>query len=352
MKVCITLAVMLALSHPAACPTGMDEKAPFLADSVKKMMASESCAVRAWGAYLTARHEVTEVLPAVISLLDPLPEGAPDEALFVQYAALDALIRMQADVPARKLLAMPSRFQTEAYLLLSNKPESNQEDLIRLIRRPRTSSACWKAVCNLLVPLKTPGLAAYLLDKLSLRLSVSVMEPGIVGGGSGGKFGIGFADCRFSVPAGFPPITHYYLKESYGPKSRLAPAGRQPVWCERLVVQPGSTEGFGFTTHKHDNNDILLGYLAGLVGVSVDDLPFTPEQNHTLLWNESIDFSKEIDLLRDNMRGEFKQFLERLQALNLLTGAEAGALHPEVHVDVHDCRTDKSKPLPAIDSKP
>jgi hypothetical protein len=314
------------------------------------MMDAESCAVRAWGAYLTAHHEVTEAVPAVISLLESLQERAPDEALFVQYAALDALIRMEADVPAEKLLAMSSRFQTHAYLLMSNKPVSNQEDLLRLIRRPRASSACWKAVCNLLVPLKTPGLTSFLLNKLSLRLSVHVYDRELVGGGIGGKFDSIFGAGRFSVPAGFPPITLYHLKESRWPDSGLAPAGRPPVRCEQRVVQPGSTAGFGFITHKHDINDILLGYLAALARMHAEGLPFQPEQDHTLLWNESGDFQEEIDLLRTNMLEEFQVFLARLQDLNLLTEAEAGRLHPEVHLYVLDRRTDKSDPLPSIDS--
>ena len=50
--------------------------------TVMQMVASEAYPVRAWGAYIAARHRITNAVPATRTLLNPRPEDAPTDTAF------------------------------------------------------------------------------------------------------------------------------------------------------------------------------------------------------------------------------------------------------------------------------
>jgi len=342
-----------------------DEQDALLLDTASRLMASQSYAVRAWGAYIAGRHGLEEAVPLLRGLLRPPPEDtaqaaaqeAPKAAAqnakrdlrYVQYAALDALIRLEADVPPAELLALSGRFKTHALLLMAGDPEENQIALLDLIRSSSTSRACWAAVCNLIVPLKTPGLAAYLLENLDLKVNLAVLDQDGQGGGAGG--GMTFGDGWFAVPEGFPPTTLYELQEKWSSGAFLVAPGEHPVFCRRRIVQPGKNAGTGSSGSDRTNNQYRMEFLARLAETKTDDLGFKPSRHESIRWTDADGFTAEVNYIRTKIRKDFESFAGFYQSEGLLAPEEKAGLRPRIEFNVHDLRKDKSAELPPVPSR-
>jgi hypothetical protein len=320
-------------------------------------MASQSHAVRAWGAYVAGHHGLESAVPELRGLLHSLAgvkDGHPHRKVaqlehYVVYAALDALIRLDAKVPSDELLALPGRFKTHALLLMVGELEENQAALVDLISSSPTARECWTGVCNLLVPLKTPGLSAFLLKGLHLKVELTVVDPGKFGGGAGR--GMAFGDGSFSVPAGFPPVTLYVLEEKQRKGNILIADGKHPIYCRRRVVQPGSTAGTGSNSSNHESNEYRMEFLAQLAGVEVEELGFKPRRSDTIEWTGAAVFKTDVSAIRTIARKDFENFAAFFQSQGLLSPEEMHVLRPAIEFNVHDLREDQSEELPEIGSR-
>jgi hypothetical protein len=204
-------------------------------------------------------------------------------------------------------------------------------------------------VCNLLVPLKTPGIAAFLLNGLQIRVDLAVFDNDKFGGGSGG--GITSGDGRFYVPEGYPPITYYILEEKRRAGSTLVADGIHPIYCRRRTVEPGKTAGTGSSSSRRENNEFRMEYLAQLAGVDLEDLGFKPNRSERIQWTDADGFRSEVNYIRTKVRKDFESFAESFQSEGFLSPGEMKALKPPLEFTVHDFREDKSVELPEIPSR-
>lgn len=345
------LAVFMMSSLAAGQEDVADMQADKLLDKARRLMASRSCAVRAWGAYIAGHHGLEDAIPELRGLLHSMA-GKEDEKPhrkvarlehYLCYAALDALIRLEARVPSHELLSLPGRFKTHAFLLLAGEPEENQGALLDLIRSSPTARECWTAVCNLLVPLKTPGITAFLLENLYLKVDLAVLDPGKFGGGAGG--GVVSGDAWFSVPEEFPPITLYDLEERWRAGCILVADGDHPIYCRRRIVEPGKSAGSGSQGGRRKNNKYRMEFLARLAGVDVEELDFKPHRSERIEWTDAAAFKIDVSAIRTIAGKDFESFAAFFQSLGLLSPEEMDALKPSIEFDVHDLREDKSEEL-------
>lgn len=353
----LSLTVCVLASLAAGQGDDSDAQNEKLLDTARRLMDSQSNAVRAWGAYIAGHHGIEDAVPELRGLLHSLAGDEDRKASkatakherYVCYAALDALIRLEAKVPSDELLSLPGRFKTHAFLLMIDEPEENQAALVDLISSSPTVRECWKGVCNLLAPLKTPGLAAFLLNGLHLKVELTVVDPGKFGGGGSG--GTGSGETWFSVPAGFPPITLYDLEERWRAGCILVADGDHPIFCRRQVVEPGRSAGSGSPSSSRKNNKYRMEFLAQLAGVEVEELGYKPRRSKTIEWTGSEAFMSDVNAVRTIVRKDFEIFAAFFQSRDLISPEEMHALRPSIGFHVHDLREDKSEKLPDIGSR-
>jgi len=316
-----------------------------LKDSIQELLSSPSMAVKAWGAYITAKHEVREIIPDLWAQLIYLEGGKTHEVRYLRYAILDALIQLKAKPDLNALEVLGSRYNSHKFLLLVNNLDQNQDQLVKLVRGPRVSRACYIAVCNLLAPKKSPGLTLFLLEKLNLKLKVSVVtgDKHIGFGGRSSSAG----DGAFKVPEDFPPITMYHLKEGtltpFFKNYHLIAPGKKPVYCSRRLVQPGKTAGFGSVGARGLINKDVLDYLTQ---VRNNKISFKPEQSRCFSWVDGEKLKNDVKAHQDKMLLEIKALAAALQSEGLLTKEELKGYRPKIQLEVRDSRDDKTTPLP------
>jgi hypothetical protein len=162
--------------------------------TVAHVLSSSSPGQLAWGAQLVANDQRKQFIPGIISLLD---SGDRD----VQLSALDALIRLNADVPERSLakyLNDPDALD-DTIVLLARDPKAHAALLMHALDRHLFDPEC-VAVSSFLAALQPPGYAARLLKDWTIKATVTVQEKIPAGRGYGGPSGCGDGGPRPALP--------------------------------------------------------------------------------------------------------------------------------------------------------
>jgi hypothetical protein len=349
--VCAAL-VWLAASHASGQEGGGDESKGGLPSFVRvgdvggeaaRLLKSKENKERAWGAYLVGLHGLKEQGPLLVELLsDPtLGSGGWEESI-VRQAALDSLIRLDAEVAAENLLPLYQSSPAEVIILLARSPQQNQQSLLPLFVE-EMPTVRWLAVGNLLAETKARGFAARLLRDMKIEASVFVFDrdgPHDVGGNGGGGCGCG-GDSRF-WPDGFPPVSHYALTGAAARGVVVAAPGRHPIYYVR-GASPESCGGFDC----HVERDLIrLDYLADLLDTSTDDLKFDARPYREIVCHDARQCRRALATVRDEIERSYSALLGRLLKESLLDPAEASELKPDTTLDLKDFRDKKTFLLP------
>ena len=190
---CVTLLLLMS-AHVFGQEAGAGAGAPAsygrldgLRSEAAQLLESQGNRERAWGAYLAGRDGLRESEPALVATLsDPALAFGGEETL-VRQAALDALIRLDAAVPAEVLRALPQNFSDEVIILLAKSPGENQAALLEIFAWLDDSGnvgASWLGAANLLAGVQARGLASRLLGGLKVEANVTILD-GDVSHGTG-----------------------------------------------------------------------------------------------------------------------------------------------------------------------
>lgn len=314
-----------------------------------RLLASRESMARAWGAYLAGAHGLKGHAPLVAALLPnaDAAEAAPagsDEA-FVRQAALDALIRLDAEVPSEKLLPLYQLAPDETVILLARAPVANAAALLTLFA-DETADARWLAVGNLLAEARAGGFAARLLAGLKMRATVFVYDShgdrGYSGGGGGGCGGGG--DFFEPTPEGFPPVGHYALTASPARGAVVVAPGRRAVYHVRTVRGQGDVPYLPCEVVQRDYHRVE--YLAELLRTTAEDVGLEARAFHGVVCRDERQCKRALAALRDETARTYSEVLERLAGAGLLEASEAAALKPDLTLDLYDRRDRRSFPLP------
>jgi hypothetical protein len=298
---------------------------------------------RAWGAYLVGLHALKGQTPSLVSILqdESLNAGGPVESV-VRQAALDSLIRLDAEVPSDVLLPLYASSPNEVLILLARSPQENQGALLTLFTE-NEPPARWFAVGNLLAEMRAPGFAARVLAGLKIRASVYVFDREDHGGfGTGGGCGGCGYGVDWSPDAELPPVGYYALDYVPSRGATVVARGRHVVYYTRaLYPTQGAGGGCGF-----DRDAARVEYLAGLLYMEDDSLGFTAYPHQEVTCEVPAGCKRALAGVRDEVARSYGVLLGRLLDDGLLDAAEASQLKPDITLDITDLRDKKTFPLP------
>jgi len=325
----------------AGRPPGTD-----IRKEIARRLQSDPWSDRAWGVYWIGEYGLREFSMALSDRLQPVPpEVSREMALFYQVL-LDSLIRLEATVPADRLLPHYQRFPDEVLILLAQSSHRNPTALLSLLQDVGPGLR-WITICNLLAEQKAPGFSARLLRDLRIRVSVTVYDDHGYGGGVSGGAGCGAYSYGPADPADFPPIARYRLTDVAKGAVLVAP-GRRPVYYVRYRGKPGKPDTIPPSREGGYGNadELRVEYLAALLDTAVADLPLKHQPIYAVYWTGPEHYRYEIARIRQAVQRSFEQVMEWLTARDLLLLSEAWTLKPNVALRISDMRGDTSRPLP------
>lgn len=345
----VWLAALRAAGQAAGAPAGGAPPLPFVLGvdagaEVSRLLKSQGNRERAWGAYLAGAHGLKEHAPLVVGLLeDPSVAAGGWEESLVRQAALDALIRLEADVPAEQLLPLYTSSPDEVVILLSRAPKGGERELLALFAEEAPDER-WAAVGNLLTEARALGFAARLLRELKVVASVYVYDSEGdrgYGGGSGGGFGGGCGAAQ--RPEGFPPVGYYTLSLSGVRGAVVFAPGRHTVYYLRTLSAGGCGGGYGRWLTRDERR---VEYLADLLRATEAELGLDARPFREVICKDARQCRRALVALRDEIVRAHEQTLLRLLGEGLLGPAEASELSPDITFDLNDSRDRKTFPLP------
>jgi hypothetical protein len=285
----------------------------------------------AWGAWLVKVDRQTELIPLLVE--KATGSSLNDEAML---CVLDALIELHATMPVDDARRLYPQFAAQSIILLVAYGGAAQQALLEIFDRTE-DNAEWLAAGNVLFNSRTPGFVARVLDKFTQHLTVSVLDPGSVGGVSGGAQGCGSG--FGSSKDGWPPIVKYHLTQFPARSAMFLVGGETPVYY--TVYDPGCAQG--------DRDRYRAQYLVTLFRYvsSANSLDAYPDAR--VEWQDPATYPGQVAAAIGEQRKFFEVEVGMLQLFpGLLTPDEAALLKPHIEVVVHDWRSNKSIPLPTI----
>jgi hypothetical protein len=307
-----------------------------------RLLKSDDNRERAWGAYLSGIHGLKEHAPLLVSMLEDerLNSGYRQEA-FVRQAALDALIRLDAEVPAESLLPLYGSDPDEVLILLAHEPETNRLALLGLFNDDEPD-ARWLALGNMLSAQGTPGFAARVLGGLKIEASVYIYDREgaheYSGGGNGGH-GCGVGGI---LDESMPPVSYYHLTTGARRGATVVATGRQNIYYVRTPWDVYCDDSWRSIERDH----VRVDYLADMLGTTVEGLGLDARPFREVVCKDSGQCLRALAAVRDEIQRAYSSTLSRLLSEGLLDAAEAAELKPDITLNLTDYRDKKTFPLP------
>ena len=319
---------------------------PFGEAEAARLLKSQGNRERAWGAYLVGSQGSKEHAPLLVALLeDPALAAGGWEGSAVLQAALDALIRLDAEVPAEVLRALPQGFSNEVVILSAKSPEKNQDALLEIftgLDGDVNPGARWLAAGNLLARVKARGFAARLLGGLKVEAYVTVLDNdgshGIGGGNGGGGCGCG-AD--FYPQTDFPPVGYYSLTGEASRGAVVVAPGKRPVFYMRALHR-----GRVCYFLPPPTDDIRVEYLAALLDTDEDALGFDARPSFTVVCDDTRQCRRELAGVRGRIEQSYAAVVGRLIEKGLLDWVADAPASPPMTFTLYDERRRRTFPLP------
>lgn len=311
------------------------------------LLQSPSNRERAWGAYLVGQHGLKEQTPALLEILADQSPGDSRGARIVRQAALDSLIRLEVKVPADALKTLPPDTTDEKIILMSRAPDESSAALLEMFDKgsdaDRRADARWLAVGNLLAETKAQGFAALLLKWLKVEADITVLDRASdmgygygYGGGCGGGVDV--------VTNDFPPVGFYELVADAPRGAVVVAPGKYPVSYLRTVRFYGG--GCYHASAPYVRDFYRVEYLAGLLDTTAGDLKLDARPSRTIVCKDARQCLGELTLARREIMESYDGTVTRLVEKNLIEGAQAAAMTPDVTFILYDKRQNKTFPLP------
>jgi len=359
-----TASLVFAALHSVRASAQATEPAATVQTNVEQvpgLLRSDDYKQMAWGAYLAGQYRVSAAVPLLEALLErieliddqrqnltPGRDSQKIERIATALSALDALVQLNARIPAPSVERFFDRWPIQTLVLVGNAVSGRDEALLSMLERG--AGPAWTAAANLLLETKPPGFAVRLLRRLTFHLNVTVVskEDGIFGG-----TGLGFSGdegCMYSVAAvGYPPMADYDFSPGR-PGATVLAVGPHPVfYIRRPLPGPGFRPCGGWQPPSRVPSDQeRLDYVQALIAVRVETPRIFATTNESVVWAGARDFLRRIAVLRRRREGEYERLIEVLMFNGQLSRDESRAYTPAIDVRILDKRDDRSQALPAV----
>jgi len=296
----------------------------------------------AWGAYLAAEGQQKELIPSILPLLKHANSG-------VRLAAVDALIRLDADAREEDLTELLDGYWLDsALILLARNPTKHAVFLATLLDHPLDLRQ-WNAINDILMSTPTPGYTALLWKDLSLKLRVAVIGSSSVGGIADGIP----SPPSFAPPielVGFPPQFLYVIADSTQGNGLFTLVEHpKVVKYRRMPYQPAYYVWSEPDLSGEARRQLRWNCLAMLAGLDPSDLGSKiPDQTQYFRWNGPQKFRSDAANLLATIRARIAAIRQGLISRGLLTQEES-RIGPKLDVEVDDQRFDRGVSIPPID---
>lgn len=305
--------------------------------SVKELLASRDPARLAWGAELAARSGGAESVPDLIKLLH-----SEDER--VQEQALDALIRLKAQVPTAELTALLPRFMDAAVILAI---QNNQRDLLLLLLREEQPFDPWWVALNEALGEGDGGPEYWgaLLREWVVHVVIYVVDPGQTPAIQPEPIQYWCGDSTAQNRTGFPARALYSLSLSAStlvqPADPVLTATPHAVYVQRRH----SISGCGAPIDR----DVYRGdFVASAMGQAPPDPKrMGGRMKFEVAWSSDEGYVAETAKLREKTLGGLRAIVDWMLESKRLP-AEDAKLRIGIEVEIKDQRPYKPRDLPPI----
>ena len=312
------------------------------AETIARQLASHRAQTIAWGAYNAGAYQRVEAIPRLQQILESPPATSLVEERALIGVVMDALIQLNARVPAQLLVPYMDKRTVHTFVLLANATD-REGVLLELL--PRLSGIQWFASANMLFEDRSARLLEHLVRTVRLQLTVHVADTENVAFGISGGISVGIACGIGQDPPAYPPHAEYRF--GFGPQPGLivlAP-GPRPVYYARTVttsfqypVSEGSFEG----PTDEDRVEYLRAMSPGTGGNS-----FRAHSAETVAWSTADALSQRVRELRSLVDRRFRSLVESARQFRSIPSDPVA--QPSIEVQVIDRRSDKTVPLPKFD---
>jgi len=329
-------------------------------EDLERLLASSPREV-AWSAYAIARDNRSEMVPSLAALIGSyhigsipggsIPESGsmPPEAAAIEAVA-DALIRLQATLPADTIMRLYPQFPAQTIILLS-RASDNTAALLQIFQTTRWRDL-WLAAGNLLALHPPPEFVRSLLSGVVATFSFRVVAPsdqiGYADGGSGcaGDFGMNH-DPAF---ADWPKARMYRLDTNGRSRNIFAP-GIHPVGFSTWETTDYRDSWGDGDCSPARSSDWRTGLLAQLQGKKMNEFPLKPETSETIRYSSAALFENSVQATIEKQTSAFREVVASFVQSGLLSFGDESALQLKCRVEVQDARPGPREALPPVDGK-
>jgi len=296
----------------------------------------------AWAAYDAGRYHLTDTAPSLVRLLTSAPVTLDRERLALVDVVLDALIQLNARVPAADIVRFAEARPVQTLVLLT--AATGREDVL-VDQLAMSKGYRWYAAANILLRDKSPGLARHLFSTVRLELTIVVSEREPGAGASSGGASAGVGDGIGENPPDFPPHAQYRFEAAARPGFVVLATGPHPIYYSRTVSTTLQYQT-SFPEIGGPTDDDRLDYLRALGSDTMMDVPLRAESRAWARWTTAEAFPRRVEELRRDLERRY-QYLQT--TVMRATGVPLdAAAPPRIAIRVEDQRTDRSVPLPEI----
>jgi hypothetical protein len=323
-----TFVAALVTSVPVQEPRSFDKAPPSLA----------------WLAFKAAESEDRSQVPVLEGVLASLVDDTRSDQQLALHAVLDALVRLDAKPPLHVLTRVFNTHPVEAVLMLQRFGAERDQTVLSLLQGSKGYR--WFALASLLQETRAHGFAAHLLRDLPIRLSVSVSDTGSRGELGGGGLSAGCGDGAVGLARGFPPLASYRFTSPIERGAAPLTVGVSPTYYVRDLSQAGETP---FASSCDVRGPTIRDRLAQVAAMlRTESVPLHEIELESVASKDADDLRRRVTAARRRVETTYTTLVESLREDGLLTREDAANLRPEIRIELHDLRPDRSGPLPAM----
>jgi hypothetical protein len=277
----------------------------------------------------------------------PLSAGQEEER-DAMAEVLDALIQLNASVPADTLRNLAPDFENAVAVLLARMPieQSGPLSLDFFRSPPRPGDALQHVSAALLALHPSPDFAGKLLADIKVRATVFVILPG------GDRFGSGSFEggCgASSEPADWPLIGQYKLSLEASEGASVVAAGIDPIYVTRVEspwYPADCSMGVGLGPEQRRR------LVAEMLGVSPEGIPWETSPQIDIEFYSPGQFDAALLAFVEEQQQMYRETAEALVDRDLLAPAELLRSLPELKLTLIDMRREGDAPISNLPELP
>lgn len=312
---------------------------------LRRKLASDDHATRAWGAWGASEALMRELAPDVLGALRrTLTQPRDEPAKFAIRALLDAAIRLGVRTSTEELAAIETidNFGAQVIVLASRNPAAHT----KLLEEVRAHS--WHermiAADNLLAQSAPARAVELFMPEARVHIRVRVVDPGSEPELETSTISQGCGS--MTVPKDFPPTVRYALVRGPEKDAEVFAPGPQPIAMRRSVNKEREFP-VGSFVRPFDTSEHALGLLRWITGDRVKASPLAGKIRIDHEWTNATDYVATVgdDIL--TRRAAWRTLVDALVARELLPAERVPTADP-IDVDIEDLRKDQSVSLPEL----